>query len=232
MRAKHYLLHGENHVDSRKFLNDLLLQARTKGLEVIKLDSKNTNHQELLTVTRENTLFSVGNLIVLENFFSTSKNTSPLLTKTIEKMDGTNNILILWEKKTVPAGTLKKLSGYFQTKEFKIPNLVFQFLDSLSPNNTKASLHLFKPINKTHPPEFVLVMLARQLKLLIWAKLEPQTLKVPTWQKSKLIAQAEKFTAKQLLRLHAKLLEIDRLHKHSQLPENLSASLELLVISL
>lgn len=80
--------------------------------------------------------------------------------------------------------------------------------------------------------EFLLIMMARQVRLIIWAKEDLDTLKLPPWMKNNLSHQAEKWSLEQLLDFHSKLLELDRENKHSRLPENLEASLELLVAGL
>jgi len=50
---------------------------------------------------------------------------------------------------------------------------------------------------KQHSPaEFLLVMLARQVKLLIWAKVDAETLKLAPWQIGKLKKQASFFDKK------------------------------------
>ncbi|MBI4033181.1 MAG: hypothetical protein HY377_01575 [Candidatus Blackburnbacteria bacterium] len=75
-------------------------------------------------------------------------------------------------------------------------------------------------------------MLARQARLLIWAKLDPKTLKVAPWQRSRLLEQAKKWDRDKLLAFHSELLNLDRANKRSRLPEDLSSSLDLLIASI
>lgn len=222
------ILHGENQVESRKKLAFLTSQARKNGREVERLDGKVVGKSDLLMAARSQSLLSDDRLVVVENFFSGRKKAAGALQE-LAKAGGAQ--FVFWEKSALSPSTVKSLLGIAQVEEFKIPKSIFKFLDSLAHGNTKKMLDLLHNI-KENEGDFVLSMLGRQIRLLIWAKLSPQTLTLADWQKRRFVSQAQKFTADQLFAFHAKLLEIDRMNKRSQLPENLSASLDLLVIGL
>lgn len=225
---KFIILHGDNQVESRKRLSQLISQARKKGLEVGRLDGKVVGKSDLLMAARGQSLLSDERFVVVEGFFTGNKKAAEVLEE-VAKVGGTQ--FIFWEKTALGPATVKKLLKIAAIEQFKIPKSIFKFLDSLAPGNTKAMLGLLHGVKESEE-EFVLFMLGRQIRLLIWAKLDPNTLDVPDWQKKRLVSQAKNFTYDQLRKLHTRLLEIDRMNKHSQLPENLSASLELLVAGL
>lgn len=233
---KSYILHGENRVESRKKLSEIVREAKSKGWEVVRIDGTSLTKGELLTHARSQTLLSTGQLLVIENYFrnkqSLSSNNKKAAEEVLEIPQDDAITLVFWEGKALTPATVKKLQSKFTVQEFKIPVAVFKFLDSLAPNNTKASLQLLQQAKNRDEAEFLLIMMARQVRLLIWAKEDPDTLKLPPWMKNNLTRQAEKFTSSELRTLHNKLLELDRDNKHSRLPENLDASLELLVAGL
>lgn len=226
---KNVVLHGDNQVESRKRLSLLISQAKKRGIEVVKIDGKTAAKGDFMLLSRSQSLLAEEMLVACENFFSGNKKSLEIADE-IVKNNGT--VFVFWEEKTLSPAILKKLPKDFETEGFKIPSSVFKFLDSVLPKNTKEMLILYHEALKQTTPEFLLIMAARQARLLIWAKAEPETLKVQDWQKSRLRKQAEKFSIERLIKLHGKLLELDRMNKRSQLPEDLSASLDLLVVGL
>lgn len=231
VRMKNYILHGENHADSRDFLLSVVEQAKAKGLDIVYVNGQTALVSELLTAARSQSLITLGQLLVIENFITLNKKAGDTLLKILETKDE-NTFVVFWEKKTIAPSLASSLGKSILVRHFKIPNSIFKFLDTLSPNNQEQALKLLQNTKKSTSAEFLLAMIARQLRLLIWTKMEPATLTAAAWQKKKLTEQAKKFDEKQLLDLHKKLLEIDRLEKRSELPENLYSSLELLVASI
>lgn len=226
---KPYILHGENRVESRKKLSEIIREAKGKGWEVTRVDGTSLTRGELLTHARSQTLLSTGQLLVIENFF---KNNKKAAEEVLEIPQDDAITLVFWEGKALTPAIVRKLQAKFTVQEFKIAVAVFKFLDSLSLGNARVSLKLLLEAKNRDEAEFLLIMMARQVRLLIWAKEDADTLKLAPWMKSNLSRQSEKFTLDELLSFHNKLLELDRDNKHSRLPENLDASLELLVAGL
>ena len=67
---KSYVLHGENHTDSRRRLSELVLSFEEKGWEVNRVDWHNINQSQLLGLCRSQGLLSFGISLVIENFFT------------------------------------------------------------------------------------------------------------------------------------------------------------------
>lgn len=223
------ILHGDNQVESRKRLSFLISAAKKKGFDIRRLEGKGLIPNDLLLAGRSQSLLGDNILVVVEDFLTLSKKAPDFLGNASQNPEAT---FVFWESKPLSASILKKLPPGAKAEEFKIPRVIFKFLDSLVPGNTKASLELFHAALKESQEEFIFTMLARQVRLLIWAKEDPEGLNLPSWQKTRLLKQAEKISKVQLRLLHGKLLEIDRENKKSQLPEGLSSSLELLLLSL
>lgn len=223
------ILHGDNQVESRKRLSFLVSAAKKKGFDVRRLEGKGLTSNDLLLAGRSQSLLGDNVLVVVEDFLTANKKASDFFAGTQGNSGAT---FVFWEGKPLSLPMLKKLSSGTKVEEFKIPRVIFKFLESLIPGNTKASLELFHAALKEGQEEFIFTMLSRQVRLLIWAKEDPEGLNLPSWQKTRLLKQAEKISKVQLRLLHGKLLEIDRENKKSQLPEGLSSSLELLLLSL
>lgn len=224
---QNYILHGDNQAKSRLRLGEIINEAREKGWEIRKIDGKTATREELLTAVRSQSLISQDQIVVIENFFSGFKDAK----KVTPQLMSSSIALVIWEGKKTSPTKLSLLKG-FTVEEFKIPAAIFSFLDSLSSENTAASLKLLQKAKEQDSSEFLLFMLAQRARVLFWAKEDIKTLNLPPWQKDRVVAQSKKWKKEQLLELHAKLLELDRANKRSQLPENLSASLDLLVASL
>lgn len=226
MKAK--ILHGENQVQSRKALSEVVRQAKKDGLEVTRLSGEDLDKEKLLTAVRSQALFGGDHLVVVEDFFATFKSAS----KTLKEIPLDGAQLVFWESKPLSKSSVSGLDRNFEILEFRIPVSVFKFLDSLAPNNVHIALKLLQQAVKDDSADFILLMIARQVRLLIWAKLDPKTLKVAPWQRSRIIEQAKKWDKDKLLSFHTELLNLDRANKRSRLPEDLSASLDLLVAGL
>lgn len=224
-KKKNYILHGDNQAKSRLRLSELLNQARENGWEIKRVNAP-VSKSELLTLARSQSLIAPKELLVIENFFSGFKDAK----KVVPELANSGTVLVIWEGRKLTARQAS-LPG-FSIEEFKIPPTVFSFLDSLTPDNAQASLKLLQQAKAEDSGEFLLFMMAQRVRLLIWAKEDAKSLKLPTWQKGRIISQSKKWTKGELLDLHGRFLELDRANKLSGLPENLSASLDLLVASL
>jgi hypothetical protein len=223
-----YILHGDNTVLSRKRLSDIITDFKKDGWEIVRVDWSASKKQELLTLAQSQNLLSSGTLVIVENFFSGNKKANEIL-KSLKIDEYT--AFIFWDGKQLGATATKGLKDFI-IQEFKIPTVVFNFLNSIAPGNARVMLKFLEESLQRDPADFLLVMIARHVRNLIWVKVEPESMTMPDWQKRNLSGQASKFSKEQLYSLHHKLLELDRGAKTSQLPENLRSSLEVLIAQL
>lgn len=226
MKSK--ILHGENQVQSRKALSEVIRQAKKDGWEITRLSGENLDKEKLLTAVRSQALFGGEHLIIVEDFFENNKNAN----KIVRGIPLNGVEVVFWEGRALSKTATSGLNKNSDVLEFKIPVSVFKFLDSLTPRNTQVALKLLQQAVKDDSADFILLMIARQVRLLIWAKLDSGTLKVAPWQRSRILEQAKKWDKEQLLAFHTQLLNLDRANKSSRLPEDLSASLDLLITSI
>ena len=216
----HYLIAGDYHLASRKFLTSLIDMGKKSGKEIIKINGEKTDLEEMTKASRSQSLFGDDKLLVIENLFSRRK--SGIQDEILEYIKNYENDcqLIFWEKKSVGKVMQRKLPKGCQIKEFKTPVLIFKLVESLSPLNKKNSLSLLQQILDKESAELVMAMIARQIRLLIQIKGGEEIGGAP-WMIGKLKKQASLFKLSNLLTSYEKLYIIDRQIKTGLTPMKL-----------
>ena len=228
-----YFLHGDNQVNSRQKLTDLVDLAKQDKKEVVKLNGLNLKLTDVLQNLETSSLFGQDKFIIIENLFSRPKSDEKdKIIKYLKKEKITPG-LIFWEKKEISGTTLRWLPKTWQYQLFKTPVIIFKFLDALRPNNTSQVLSLMHDCLKNQETEMVFYMLARQTRLLIIAKdAGRKGLAGAPWQIARLLNQAGFFTLKKLVNIYKKLLKIDTDIKTGQTFMPLDWHLDLLIANL
>lgn len=229
-----YLLHGDNQLLSRQRLTNLTTTFKSQGVvEQVNLDGKKVELGEVKQALEAGSLFGDQRLVVLEELLS-----APDSKRKKEVIDylasvKSSRLVIVWEKKEIKVGNLKKIGKKFQVEIFKVPALVFKFLDSVGPGNQKQTLGLLSQLEDKEP-EMIFYLLAQRIRQLIIAKdLGKKGLAdLHGWQQSRLINQAAQFELDQIVRLYQNLLLIDYQQKTGQSPFSLKSNLDLLVANL
>ncbi len=216
-----FILHGENTVNAYDRLKKYLEAAKSKNWEVKKITDTDANLKEVLM---GESLFAKDRLVIIEE---TKILTSDNLTWLKKNAENINANLLIFHKGTLPQRTIKALPKVTKIEVFKITKLMWTFLDSFFPGNTKTAYRLFHEAVKTDAPEFVFAMLTRHLRDVYWAKADAKTLDYPSWRKSKLLSQAEKFDKSKLEELIDELSIADIKAKTSQ--TELTDSLDFLI---
>lgn len=198
------VLYGDNITASRDRLIKIIAEVKKRGWEVLREP----------TVT--DSLFSANRLFVIED---ASKLTAKDLTSDMN--------LLIWQKGSVPAKLKKILPKNSKYEEFKLPQKLWLFLESLYPGNAKQALELLNEITATEAVEFVFAMIARQMRDLYWVLVSPGSMLIPTWRRGKLKDQATKYELASLNELISKLAQLDMEAKTGQV--NLAPSLDLLL---
>lgn len=224
------ILHGENIVESRKALTELLADVRNEGTETVSLDGAKTSLTQVRSNLESSSLFGKSRLVIIENLLTGQKSTTK--TKILQYLveQKFDNDLILWEPKEVSERALNQLPKA-ETKLFRVAPVIFRFLDSLQPGNTREMLRLLEEAKAAEEQEMIFYMIIRQIRLLLTAK-DSDINRLPGWQQKKFLSQSELFTLEQLKKIHQQLLEIDFSQKTSGDPYSLSSRLDLLIASL
>ncbi len=180
------VLHGEHTAASRQRLVEIVQEVKKRGWEVIKDVPVPT-----ASLFAKERLFVVEDINLLKNL----------------KLDGFN--LLVWHNHKLPARFKNTLPKNTKYEEFKIPQKLWAFLDSLWPGNAKVSLTILREVTQTEPIEFVFAMIARTFRDLYWVTISPETIKLPSWRLGKLKRQAGHFKPHQLKKIISQLAAID-----------------------
>jgi len=228
------IFHGDDYITSRQELNQALETNLNNQTEIIKLNAKSLTLESLTQTLESSSLFNNKKITVIFQLFSLprSKNKTSLIELVLKNPDKT---IYIWETKTLTPANLKLVSKKegVNLKSFKLPVVLFKFLDSIKPENSKTTLNLFHQTLKTNPVELIFYMLSRRLSQLIQAKDNPKTIKAAPWQINQLKSQAKSFPSiDYLIKLHSKLSLLDYQTKTGQSPVDLTTNLDLLLINL
>jgi DNA polymerase III delta subunit len=227
------ILHGSNLPASRQALTSQKETAKTKGSEIIELIGKSLDLTSLKQALESTSLFGQDRLVTIEGLFSLPKSKNKETLLDYLKKEKFTAELVIWEQAQIDGRALRFFGSKAQIRLFKLPALIFKFLDSLSPRNSKESLRLFQELKKSEPAELVFYLLARRTKDLLIAKdLGKKGLEGAPWQQGRLLHQAAPFSLEELLRLHRRLLKLDWEQKTGRAVMGLSESLDLLLLNL
>lgn len=202
------IIHGEDSNKSYQRLISLTEELQNKQFEVITHDIQELEITLLRQELGSSGLFGSSKCFVFKNILSSNKSKNK--DKIIETINlATSHEIIIWENKAVSVSALKSFPQA-KVESFAISPVIFKFLDSLRPGNTKNILLSWKKMQEEGiEPEFVFAMLVRQIKLLLQAKSGPGSLKLAPYPARLITTQSAYFTEKHLLDLYKRLYDID-----------------------
>lgn len=227
------LLHGDNIVASR---NELERVKKEKVKEVLAFDGGKIGLTELKQALEAGSLFGQERIVILENFLPQKPNAAKNQIVEYLKNLETSVDLILWEGRELEK---KLLDSFHDAKKqlFRLDPVLFKFLDSLKPGCGRIAVTLLREVLRREEVELVFYMLVRQFRILLaLCDLQensiPEVTKLGSWQKEKLVKQANSFGVEALLKIYHQLLEIDLKLKTGLSPFNLLSTLELFCATL
>lgn len=226
------LIHGDNQVASRQQLSDLIAAAKQAGQLIQTLEANQLDRATLEAALLGDSLFGESKTLVIEGLFSLPKSNKK--DELISLISVAEIDIILWDKKSVGKLEQKKLPPQTQVQEHKISQKLWTFLDQLQPGpvHHQKLLPLLHQSIASESAEFVLLMLARQIRLLLQVKDNDPALKLAPFMLAKLRQQAQRFSLTQLLNLHHQLYQLDQQLKRSTSLLKLEAQLDLWLLSL
>lgn len=203
------LIHGEDIRRSREAL--LELKQQLQGKELREINGKTVQDADLVQALSSSSLFGGETVVIIERIFSG-------LGKKIKRIDelttlittqGKDVDIIFWEDKEVGKTVLAGLGNKTAVRVFKLPSIIFQFLDSIAPGNSKTLLTYYDNLIQQEPPDLIHAMLLKRIKQLLILKsgnvLEGQQ----AWQLTRLTNQSRPFTLERLLSLYHKFRKIE-----------------------
>jgi DNA polymerase III delta subunit len=203
------IIHGDDTLGSYQRLGELITEAKNKNLEVVQRDAGEINATTLRQETSATDLFGTSTCLVIKNLLGSLKSKSKEgLISALQKLSQAE--ILLYEPKKISETTLKQLPQA-KIETINLNPLIFKFLDSLRPGNTRIIFRGWDQLLELgHQPEYILVMVVRQVRLLIQAKSGSSYLKLSAYPKRLVISQANYFTLNHLLDLHRELYQTDK----------------------
>jgi DNA polymerase III delta subunit len=232
------ILHGDHEVASRNRLVELKRLAKSDGKEVRELDGNSIDLTDIIQSLESRSLFAPLHLVVVENLLGNlrpGKKRDEIIAYLSKGNFDTD--AILWEKKGVGRQLIKlKRQKQVTVEEFKLPTVIFSFVDGLMPNNYRNLLQTFHDtITNNVVPEVVFTMIVRQFRLLLAVTLNstiPEAKRLAPWQRGKLERQARFFSLDTLKKQYKNLLTIDYQIKTGKSALNLTKRIEQFIIGL
>jgi hypothetical protein len=199
------LLHGDDLYTSRERFN----HERESALgEIISLDGKRISLSQLVQALESQSLLEAERTVLIESLLS--KGSAEVIAGFFKIINQEGPKVILWEDRQIPARHQKKLPQA-QMVEFKLPKLIFKYLESLRPNNAQESLALLRKNLNLSDPGYVFNMVIWHLRhlLIIRGKEFGQFYPLSPWRQKRLKRHSSCFTFRQLKSLYERLLGID-----------------------
>ena len=204
------VLHGDDSAKSYERLMKFVETAKKRSWEILTDEFPNTP-----------SLFGTERLIIYRDY-------KLLTSKDIKNFDRFEGTLVIYHPGDLPQTFIKQMPKDFKMEKFELPKILFTFLESFYPGNSKRTLKLLHDLVKNTAVELIFFMLARHLKDLYWVTIDPTTNQYPSWRLSKLKSQANKFTVENLKLIIKNLADIDILVKTSK--ADLLTELDLLIV--
>jgi DNA polymerase III delta subunit len=224
------ILYGEHTVASRQKLIELIDLHKKQGELIERLEAKRIDPANLEMALAAQDLFGAGRVVVIEGLHSLPKSTKK--NELVKQVAASTIPVILWESRDLTPTMIKQFPKA-EVLQFKLTKSTFVWLDSLSGDGThrEQAVKIFHQALAEEDAQFLFIMLARQVRLLIQAK-DGGVIKGPPFMISKLKKQAGSFAMEKLLTLHSKLLSIDLGFKTSSNNLTLAQELDLLLLTM
>jgi len=180
------LIHGENTQESYKLLSSLRQSFKPRQINVWS-DKSKVSLQEFF---RSQDLFVENSVYIVESF----DNIKDADFKWFRENSKTReNDVVFYSKKTLSQATIKKLPPIDRIHFLEIPKIIWKFLESIYPKNTRECLGLLKLTLENEPIEKVFTLIVNQVKDLYLVKIDSTSVDYPSWRLSKLKQQSVKF---------------------------------------
>lgn len=217
---------GDDIVTSRKAFLEAINTYKLKGFEASKFNGKDLTVEVIESFTNPTSLFGEKKFLAIEGLLSGTKSKDKEnIIKRIASL--IQCFIVVWENKEFTKFEQPKFGNSFVFKNFKLPSVLFEFMDKIAPGKTKENLTMLHKTCESVDPAYLFLMLVRQIKLLILAS-DNEVSDIPSWQSGKLIRQAKLFEKEKLHGIYKNLLEIDYRQKTSGSPFEILGELDLL----
>ena len=143
------ILHGDDTQKSYKRLTKFIDVAKKRHWEISYIDEDSTSFRETVSAT---SLFGNERFFILKNIKKLGEKDIEWLKKNHDNLAGN---LILYSDSVLNVKTLKSFSKDSKIEEFKLPVLLWSFLDGMFPGQGDQSVRKLHKIVEKQPVEFV-----------------------------------------------------------------------------
>lgn len=207
------VLHGDDTDKTYKRFSTILNGVKKKGWNVEEIDIKDDIKNKLVN----SSLFESNILYTVKNAEKIDKQTLAWLSENHQKFDSQ---ILLYSSKKLSATYLKNLPKSAKYEIFEKPVLLWKFLDSIYPGNSKNSLKFFTQLTKTEAVELLISLIGGLVRDMYIVHSDGK-LPYPDWRAQKISRQARKFTKDELKSIITELAEIDYKSKTSDIDASL-----------
>jgi DNA polymerase III delta subunit len=208
-----YIVHGEDVVKTRTLLVNQYkkLNSQTK----FNFDITETEIQDFETALRSTSLFGEPPIVVLDITGMNRMNVDKFI-ESAAKTPQSTTLIIVSEKSLSNANAFIKNAARLNAKiicnEKKPEENIFRFVDTLmSKNRTATYTELEKLINAEENEIYILTMIVYGLRNVAITKFEsPLFNKIPPFNKSKSVKQAQSFTEEQVIKMYETMYDLDK----------------------
>ncbi len=227
------ILHGDDIASSYNHYMNLREKEPSKKI----VEASNISLVDLMQVFSGNGLFGDQETIFLEQLISKRKSPKEIEELLIYLNKQDNGVIVLWESKELTpkqVGLIKNAT----VKLFKTPTIVFSFLDSIAPNNTKEIVKKYHELLVYEDANYALFMLMRQIRILLVLSDNSaestitEVSRMAPWQKGKMQKQAKSFTSDHLVNLHNDLFQLELGNKTGTLAQPLSQAIDFFLLTI
>jgi DNA polymerase III delta subunit len=198
------VIHGDDEAAARGRYSRIISGVKNKSWEVVSI--KTTDNFKLAERLTSGSLFPGEVLFSIDDIKKTPIEDLKWLSQNYSDFEGS---LLFYAKGSVPAAIKKALPKETKYESFDTPKIIFAFLDSFFPGNTKRCLELLEKLYKETAGELIIFMLARHLRDVYWVLEGGAGMSLPDWRKGKLRSQAQKFTKENLRDTIIALADVD-----------------------
>lgn len=228
------VIHGDDIASSRKYLSE----EKQRLKHFIVFEGNALNISDLAQNIEGNSLFGDKITVIIENFISKKSKLSDETKKILDFLKKHKDAeIIFWEGKELSKKNAEIVPGA-KSKLFKIPQLLFMFLDNIKPNASNSSIALFHEVLENVEVELIFFMLIRQFRLMLGlsdmssAENIDEVIRLAPWQKEKLERQMRLFPIQKLKKMYRILYEIDIMQKTGKTIFSLIQSIDFLLLEI
>ncbi len=216
------VLYGDDEKGLYARLSKFINVAKKRSWEVSFLDDSFGTLQENLNST---SLFGAERFFILKDISKLTKKELFWINKKYKNLSGN---LIIYQEGNIPQALLKELPKDTKVEEFRLPVILWSFLDGIYPGNSQKSVIQLHKVLEKQAPEFIFGLIAKLFRDLYWVSEDSSGLPYPTWRVGKLKTQASKYKKEQLSEIINELSVIDIKSKTSK--SDLINELDLLLL--